>query len=278
MKKIAMFLLSLLAVMFMGCDDDLCMKVHHTDKGWEGCNFVFGDGSEVYIPGGKCTDFYVINDSTNIRDGWERIWWRQSYQTLEHCLDGVADYRQRVKEAEKEYEDSVEIYKRWLKNEIVIIGEQVWMSKNLNVKTEGSWCYEDKPENCEKYGRLYTWNAALRACPVGWHLPSKDEFKKLIDFAGGAGALKAKYEWRRGDWNSFSDASGFFALPAGSYDSRGKRFDGLGYRAYFWSASQNEYYSTYAYFMYLDYDNKNADMLDHVKSNGFSVRCLQDSN
>jgi hypothetical protein len=85
------------------------------------------------------------------------------------------------------------------------IGEQVWMAENLNYEAEGSVCYGEgsktvyrannqfykhKPyeitkivyisadssaKNCKKYGRLYDWNAAMTACPSGWHLPTFEE-------------------------------------------------------------------------------------------------------
>ncbi|PWJ66246.1 MULTISPECIES: FISUMP domain-containing protein [unclassified Fibrobacter] len=56
------------------------------------------------------------------------------------------------------------------------------MNANLNYETEGSWCYADYPKNCERYGRLYTWNEAYQdtrtnscepvdpkgICPKGW--------------------------------------------------------------------------------------------------------------
>ena len=57
---------------------------------------------------------------------------------------------------------------------------ETWMAENLNYETANSWCYGDKEENCAKYGRLYTWAAAMEACPTGWHLPSQDEWKELI--------------------------------------------------------------------------------------------------
>ena len=50
------------------------------------------------------------------------------------------------------------------------IGNQIWMAENLNIEIEGTWlnkskycCFYDKdPENGQKYGRLYTWEAAKK--------------------------------------------------------------------------------------------------------------------
>jgi len=50
---------------------------------------------------------------------------------------------------------------------------------------EDSYCYDGKVENCKTYGRLYTWEAAQRACPEGWHLPSDEEWYHLAFHFGG---------------------------------------------------------------------------------------------
>ena len=44
---------------------------------------------------------------------------------------------------------------------MVTIGNQVWMAQNLNFESPDSYCYEDKKDNCTKYGRLYKWSAAM---------------------------------------------------------------------------------------------------------------------
>ena len=50
----------------------------------------------------------------------------------------------------------------------------------LNYQIEDkSWCYDNLDRNCDKYGRLYIYEAALEACPDGWHLPSDEEWKML---------------------------------------------------------------------------------------------------
>lgn len=65
---------------------------------------------------------------------------------------------------------------------------KLWMTENLNVSTGGSFCYQDAELNCRQYGRLYTWESALRACQSlgdGWRLPTDDEWRRLAKPYGG---------------------------------------------------------------------------------------------
>ena len=64
-----------------------------------------------------------------------------------------------------------------------------WMIQNLNINIDGSYCYEDKPENCQKYGRLYTFETAREGCRLlgnGWRLPTNSEWANMVDKYGGA--------------------------------------------------------------------------------------------
>lgn len=153
------------------------------------------------------------------------------------------------------------------------IGDQTWMADNLNVIMEDSWCYENKQDNCKKYGRLYTWDMAKGACPEGWHLPSKEEFETLFSTVGGqsiAGKmLKSKAGWKKGAGvgNYF-----FMAVPGGIRLNEGN-FLNEGTYAYFWSST--EYGNDGAYNMYLDQGSNSAFLFDDLRFNGRSVRCVQ---
>lgn len=160
------------------------------------------------------------------------------------------------------------------KYKTVEIGDQTWMAENLNYKVNDgkqSWCYDKKKSNCEKYGRLYTWKAAQKVCPAGWHLPSLEEFGTLLEKDGSSEEAKSA-NLRAPSWEEGEDKYGFSALPAGNYYSNAKEFSFLGSNAFFWSSTENNEYSAYN----LDiYDN---DAYVNINNNydGYSVRCLKD--
>ena len=196
----------------------------------------------------------------------------------------------------------------------VKIGDQVWMAENLNYAYTGvpykydgytsdstSWCYGNDPANCTKYGRLYTWAAAMDSvgewstngkgcgydqtcsptypvrgvCPEGWHLPDTTEWKALFTAVGGRSTAGMVLKSTSGWYNSGngSDAFGFSALPAGDRDGNGGyHYDGN--YALFWSSTES--YSNLAYGMLLSYLSDSASLYSDYKKFGFSVRCLKD--
>jgi uncharacterized protein (TIGR02145 family) len=202
----------------------------------------------------------------------------------------------------------------------VKIGEQWWMAENLNYAYTGvpfkdgdftsdstSWCYDNDAANCAKYGRLYTWAAAMDSagiipgntangcgygeycnlgnlkvrglCPEGWHLPDTTEWSALFN-AVGRKATAGKMLKSTEGWNDYDGTSGngsdayfFSALPAGRRYNDGD-FDYEGSLAYFWSSTEGN--SDFAYDMNLYYDNGLAILDENYKYYGFSVRCLRD--
>jgi len=158
----------------------------------------------------------------------------------------------------------------------VKIGKQTWMAENLNYKLKDSKCYEDDESNCQKYGRLYYLNMALKACPKGWHLPNKTEWEAMTTYVGGTGTdgkkLKSSSGWNE-DGNG-TDEFGFSALPGGNgYLVDGFDYVGIGYSGRWWSANDGEDNGNYYYSM--DYNIESTSLRSTYESELFSVRCLK---
>ncbi len=67
----------------------------------------------------------------------------------------------------------------------VKINDKIWMAENLNFPCEGSWFYNNNLNHGETHGRLYTWDAAMKSCPKGWHLPTDEEWDDMLNALGG---------------------------------------------------------------------------------------------
>ena len=165
----------------------------------------------------------------------------------------------------------------------VKIGDQIWMAENLNYNASGSKCYDNKPDNCVKYGRLYNWNTAIKACPKGWHLPSAEEWQILVNFVGETAGKKLKatsgYNADEGKSGNGTDNYGFSALPGGQSGSDGK-FLGVGRMGTWWTASEcgNDWGTEKAVCNRgMGYRTDDVQLyLGGSKRLLFSVRCLQD--
>ncbi|MDX9694299.1 MAG: FISUMP domain-containing protein [Bacteroidales bacterium] len=159
---------------------------------------------------------------------------------------------------------------------IVQMGTQIWMAENLAYKpiSGNYWAYDNDQSNVTKYGYLYDWQAACKVCPIGWHLPSDDEWKQLNDFVGSKSVtrLKAKSGW--GKNGNGTDDYGFSALPGGER-YRGGQFRNIGYGGAWWSSSESNMYGVSYWFM--SYNKSNIGKgYDYDKENYYSVRCVKD--
>lgn len=183
----------------------------------------------------------------------------------------------------------------------VTIGSQTWMAENLNFEyVRSSLCYwdpndptEDECKTFGRYGRYYTWDAAMDSvgiysrngkgcgdnkrcsptypvrgiCPEGWHLPDTAEWKTLYKAIGQKPfAMQAKgYE----NWKYATNASNFSALPGGDFV---EGFNDFGEEAYFWSSTEHNQYLAY----YWDLDANKASLnVAGGKNVARTVRCIK---
>ena len=175
------------------------------------------------------------------------------------------------------YQDDFEDPRDGKSYRTVKIGEQLWMVDNLNYKTDDSYCLDDDLFNCNKYGRLYTWNEAIEVCPDGWRLPLRTDFEALVATAGGpsvaARKLKATFGW---DEDNGTDEFGFMALPSGYRFVNGSYYDltGKNGEALFWSSIEDN--DGYAYRMIIGRNDRDVHaILGAEKTMALSVRCIK---
>jgi uncharacterized protein (TIGR02145 family) len=148
----------------------------------------------------------------------------------------------------------------------VNIGTQTWMAENLRYLPEvhtnsefdhrtspgyGVYGYNGKDvaaakdhPNYSAYGVIYNYPSASNSCPVGWHLPSADEWDELEDFIKSDGvvapgwegnALKSTHGWNCGV--SGTDNYGFTALAGGVRGNGGAFFD-IGLYSDWWTSTE----------------------------------------
>lgn len=198
----------------------------------------------------------------------------------------------------------------------VEIGEQVWMAENLNynyhTEITQSLCYQNNEENCAKYGRLYTFAAAVDSaglfgegglgcgntrsacsnlkessrgvCPEGWHLPSKKEWEQLFSAVGGE--VLAITALRTADGIG-TDDYGFNIIKSGAYFDGFNDLEGNHCDAYFWTSTNYDedinvaYGEGLSYVIFELFDEENSlsapwfQNSDNYKE-AMSVRCVMD--
>lgn len=169
----------------------------------------------------------------------------------------------------------------------VLIGEQCWMAKNLNVGTFifgvgdqtnnyviEKYCYQNITSNCTSYGGLYQWGEMMQyasassgqgICPAGWHIPANQEFDTLIYQLGGYAVA--------GTALKVGGNSGFEGLLAG-WVYNCQKFRHMGVEGFFWTSSS--YNNLYAHSRILTWNTSAVTSIYENKQDGLSVRCLKD--
>lgn len=161
---------------------------------------------------------------------------------------------------------------------IIKIGNQTWMAENLNFKTKQySYCYARKTSNCDKYGKLYRWQAANTACPQGWHLPTDEEWKKLEKELGMSEAdLNKSNTWRGSNQGELlmKDTSLGFNAKLGGYFNPPSNYFLKDIQAFYWTATEKGGLAWYRQFYK---PSKQIFRNIRAKSWGMSVRCVKDN-
>ena len=144
---------------------------------------------------------------------------------------------------------------------------QTWMAQNLDFDVgDGCYYYSDDSRIGKIFGRLYTWEAALRACPPGWRLPTIEEIEALIKNLGS----------QENAYNFLIEGgeSGFSAQLGGYRGSNGNYYN-LGKNSVYWSSTEGDDGS--AWFFFFNSNNGKLYRNDNYKTNARSVRCIKDS-
>lgn len=145
----------------------------------------------------------------------------------------------------------------------VTIGTQIWMAENLKTTrynddtgiplvtdnttwknlTSAAYCWynNDKTTYGNIYGALYNFRAAWKdkLCPVGWHVPTDDEWVILMNNAGGSdkagGRLKetGTEHWASPNTGATNE-TGFTALPGGLRIHYSGEFAQINQYGYIW--------------------------------------------
>ena len=187
----------------------------------------------------------------------------------------------------------------------VTIGTQTWTLKNLSVTTyrngdtipqvtdntqwenltTGAWCYYNNDPSTEAtYGRLYNWyaiNDPRGIGPVGYHVPSDNEWTVLTNYLGGESVAGGKMKevgttrWLTPNTGA-TNISGFTALPAGYRYIFGDQFDFIRENATFWSSTEDNNNPGDFWIRNLEYNLNSVSRFSVSKENGHSIRLIKD--
>lgn len=154
---------------------------------------------------------------------------------------------------------------------------KIWMTENLRIDIDGSYCYEDISIDCQNYGRHYTWEAAKDGCKelgVDWRLPEEHEFIELCRAYGVkfVGTSKELGESENAKILTSSGSSGFnLFLNERGASSSGEFF--TTYDTRFWTNSYDANLSPSPFGFDI---NGFGRCHGESSTNAYAVRCIKD--
>lgn len=195
----------------------------------------------------------------------------------------------------------------------VKIGTQTWMAENLNYDYKvpeappSSFVYLEPMEGMLYDGRYYLWSAAMDSaalfsdagkgcgdrtqchasgrvrgvCPEGWHLPSTEEWKVLLELAGGSSAavmaLSSDLGWNIVYKGENTDDFGFSAIGSGYRDDTGSYAHSS---ADFWSSRESEVEADPRFMAdHFSIHEKSTAFIESMnKKYALTVRCVEDDD
>lgn len=158
------------------------------------------------------------------------------------------------------------------------IGGVLWMTQNL-AETGSGLPYEKCEVMNSVFGRYYTYEEALTACPSGWHLPSAAEWDAIGTDSGklmaDATFLDNKL-WKHYKEVAITNETGFNAIPTGYIDKTEYSSSNVGLKEYaaFWTADSKD--ASLAYYRYIFGGNPTVQKGEGSKTSlALSVRCVK---
>jgi len=142
-----------------------------------------------------------------------------------------------------------------------------------------AWCiYENDADNESMFGKLYNWyavNDPRGLAPKGWHIPTSNEWMKMLQMSGGE---KYAGKMLKGDkgWiieQKYGKKSLFKAYPGGFRNAYDGSFENIGYYGYWWTSDSKTNDKAKNRGMEYDIDSVNRGV--YFKGGGFSVRCIK---
>ncbi|MFO7656810.1 MAG: FISUMP domain-containing protein [Bacteroidales bacterium] len=156
------------------------------------------------------------------------------------------------------------------------MGTQWWMAENLKYSSVNSWFYQNDSITYSVYGKLYNYESAQNACPLGWHIPSNTEWK-ILEYNIGITDTASTSEWHGTNeaYKLFLGGSmGFNIIFGGQYTNG--FYNSEATIAGFWTSTQTV--TSNAWYRGFNIERGDIHHYSFSKDSRFSVRCIKHQN